>query len=107
MRAMIVALGLAAGVLGTAGEASAQFGYPGYGGFHPGFGYGYGRGPFYGGRYYAAPAFGYPAFGGFGYGGFPAYGYSGFPGYGYGGFPAFGGYGSGFRFGFSYGGFRY
>lgn len=110
MRATIVALGLAAGLLGTAGEAAAQFYYPPvYSAYVPSV-YGVGRGPFVGGRYLAAPVyggFGYPGYG-YNYGGFN-YGYrSGFgvPGYGY-GYPGFGGYGSGFRFGFSYGGFRY
>jgi len=107
MRAMIVALGLAAGLFGTAGEALAQRGYH-HGGHYPrayGYGgYGYRGLPYYSRGYYAAPVYGYPAVGwpayrSFGYGtgfGFPAYGY---------GWPAYGGYGSGFRLSFGSGGF--
>lgn len=110
MRATIVALGLAAGLFGTAGEAAAQYYYPPvYSAYVPSV-YGIGRGPFVGGRYLAAPAYGYgyPGFGGYNFGAYN-FGYQtgfGFPGYGY-GFPGYGGYRSGFRFGFSYGGFGY
>lgn len=108
MRATLLTLGLAAGLFGTAGKAHAQWVYPGgyYGGYSPYIAPTYSRGPFVGGRYLAVPNYGY---------GFPAYNYGaynfgygsgfGFPGYGY-GYP-YGGYGSVFRFGFSYGGFRY
>ena len=100
MKSLVLALGLAAGLLGTAGTAPAQVvvttGY-GWGGgyyprpYYPSYGYPgyYGYRPYYPGTSFSF-SYGYPAYG-YGY---RPWGY-GYPGYGYGGY--------GYRPGFSLG----
>jgi hypothetical protein len=115
MRSLLLSLGVAAGLFGLTGEASAHgpkyYGgtpvvvrpaYPTYSGYYAPHA-GYPR-PYYGGVGY--PGYTRPAYYG-GYGGYarPYYSGFGYPGYGY-GYSGFGqsavGYpGSGFSFGFS------